>query len=467
MPDLEDGESIEMQGSGKKSYEIKNVGGVYSCTCPAWRNQSLGIEQRTCKHIRKLRGDEAEKERVGNALPAKRASKEKKDGPPLLLAHKWENDVDLSDWWMSEKLDGVRAYWDGSKFLSRQGNEFHAPDWFVDGLPDTPLDGELWLDRKAFQKTVSIVRRQDRSEHWKQIRYVVFDAPAVEDAFELRLTAVRDFVSSAASEFVEALEHKRCSGLTHLSDELTRIESLGGEGLMLRQPESQYETGRSMTLLKVKIFHDAEAVVIDHAAGKGRHKGRMGALVVQLDDGTEFNVGTGFTDKQRNTPPEIGSTITFRYQELSDAGVPRFPSFVRPGEADTTPSTSKKKKAKTVAKKKPARILKAKPAKSASAKKAAAKKKSAKKATEKKAVVASSDDAAGIRYFEFVDGKSAKFWEVSVDDCDATVRYGRIGTNGQTKTKSFGDNDAAQAHADKLIDQKTGKGYEESERPEE
>ena len=119
MPDLEDGESIEMQGSGKKPYEIKNVGGVYSCTCAAWRNQSLGIEQRTCKHIRKLRGDEAEQERVGSALPAKRASKEKKDGPPLLLAHKWENDVDLADWWMSEKLDGVRAYWDGSKFLSR------------------------------------------------------------------------------------------------------------------------------------------------------------------------------------------------------------------------------------------------------------------------------------------------------------------------------------------------------------
>ena len=329
MPDLQDGESVEVKGSAKKPYEIKNVGGVYSCTCPAWRNQSLAIEQRTCKHIRKLRGEEAEKQRVGDALPAKRASKSKQEGPPLLLAHRWENDIDLADWWMSEKLDGVRAYWDGTRLLSRQGNEFHAPDWFVEFLPKTPLDGELWLDRKAFQRTVSIVRRQDKSDHWRQVRYVVFDAPAVEEPFEQRLSLVEEIVADSGSEFVQALEHARCDGLSHLRSELERIESLGGEGLMLREPGSRYEAGRSTSLLKVKTFHDADAVVVEHVTGKGRHKGRMGALVVRLPDGTEFSVGTGFTDKQRETPPDAGSTITFRYQELSDGGVPRFPSFVR------------------------------------------------------------------------------------------------------------------------------------------
>jgi len=98
---------------------------------------------------------------------------------------------------------------------------------------------------------------------------------------------------------------------------------------MLRQPGSRYEPGRSATLLKVKRFHDAEAHVIDHQPGAGRHKGRLGALLVALPDGTELSVGTGFTDAQRNNPPAVGSTITFRYQELSDRGVPRFPSFVR------------------------------------------------------------------------------------------------------------------------------------------
>src|SRR5262249_10366775 len=188
MPDLKDGESIEMQGSGKAPYLLKNTGGVYSCTCPAWRNQSLAIEKRTCKHLRKLRGDAAETERVGSALPARRPPRseegEESAGPPLLLAHVWENDSDLAGWWMSEKLDGVRAYWDGKRFISRLGNEFHAPDWFAASLPKTPLDGELWVERKAFQKTVSIVRPQDKSDHWKQIRYVVFEAPAMTDPFQ-------------------------------------------------------------------------------------------------------------------------------------------------------------------------------------------------------------------------------------------------------------------------------------------
>src|ERR1700745_58757 len=105
MPDLRDGETFEMQGSGKSPYVLKNTGGVYSCTCPAWRNQSLAIEKRTCKHLRKLRGDQAEEERVGGAVP-ERAVKDKGEveGPSLLLAERWDGVMDLAGWWMSEKL---------------------------------------------------------------------------------------------------------------------------------------------------------------------------------------------------------------------------------------------------------------------------------------------------------------------------------------------------------------------------
>lgn len=174
MADLADGETCEIKGSAAKPYLIRNTGGVYSCSCPAWRNQSAPIERRTCKHIRRLRGDAAEKERVGSELPAKaKSSGAKKDAPPLLLAHAWDNATDLSEWWISEKLDGVRAYWNGNHFLSRLGNRYHAPDWFTESLPDMPLDGELWIDRGAFQKTVSVVRRQDKSDHWKEVRFVV------------------------------------------------------------------------------------------------------------------------------------------------------------------------------------------------------------------------------------------------------------------------------------------------------
>src|SRR5262250_2305926 len=330
MSFLQDGESTEMQGSGAKPYILKNTGGVYSCSCPAWRNQSIAIEKRTCKHLRKLRGDAAEETRIGGALP-QRPTKSAGDGadedsgPPLLLAESWDNAADLTDWWMSEKLDGVRAYWDGKQFLSRQGNLYHAPAWFIEGLPDVPLDGELWIDRKKFQRTVSIVRRQDKSDLWKEVRFLIFDAPAATGGFEDRLAFLKDSLAKNTAKFASQHAHERCKSLEALRAELARIEALAGEGLMLRQPGSKYVAGRSSTLLKVKTFHDAEALVVGHQAGAGRHKGRLGALLVKLPDGTDFAIGTGFSDRERDNPPGIGATVTFRYQELSEAGVPRFP----------------------------------------------------------------------------------------------------------------------------------------------
>jgi DNA ligase 1 len=334
MADLKDGESVEMKGSGAKPYVLKNVGGVYSCSCPAWRNQSVAIERRTCKHLKKLRGDEAELARIGSdPVPKAEAAAtegegDEKAGPPLLLAERWDNAQDLAGWWLSEKLDGVRAYWDGTSLISRLGNRFHAPGWFLEGLPDLPLDGELWIGRKAFQRTVGIVRRQDQSDLWKEVRFIAFDAPGVDAAFEGRLAAIRAHIARRRPPYLAALEHALCTGMDHLRAELARVEALGGEGLMVRRPESRYEVGRSLTLLKIKSFRDAEARVLGHLKGAGRHKGRLGALLVELADGTQFSVGTGFSDAEREAPPPVGSVINFRYQELSDGGVPRFPSYV-------------------------------------------------------------------------------------------------------------------------------------------
>lgn len=439
MPDLNDGESIEIKGSGVKPYLIRNIGGLYSCTCPAWMNQSLPIEQRTCKHIRKLRGDAAEAERIGN-LPEKPVRKVKAGeagdegsetvdkGPPLLLAHSWDNETDLTDWWMSEKLDGVRAYWDGQQFFSRQGNLYHAPDWFIAKLPPIPLDGELWLDRKRFQRTVSIVRRQDKSDLWKEISYVVFDAPAMAEPFEARQAALAEHLASLDGP-VRLLEQNRCQGLDHLRETLRQIESIGGEGLMLRQPGSLYEAGRSTTLYKVKSFHDAEAVVVEHLPGTGRHKGRMGALLVELPDGTRFSVGTGFSDALRDAPPVPGCLITFRYQELTDGGVPRFPSFVRV-RSDLMPAevSAPSKTSKSVASEAPA----ASPVE---------------------------DGEKTTRRFEYVDEKSSKFWEISIVDMTVLVSYGRIGGSGQSQEKRFSDTASAARHVEKLISEKVGKGY--------
>jgi DNA ligase-1 len=367
MADLADGASREVQGSGSKPYVLKNTGGVYSCTCPAWRNQSAPPERRTCKHLKALRGDAAEAARVGGAAapaPSARSSKprasapaaaaaEAGEAPPLLLAHVWDNETDLAGWWMSEKLDGVRAYWDGRRFVSRLGNQYHAPGWFTAGLPAFPLDGELWLDRKAFQRTVSIVRRQDQSDEWREIKYLVFDAPGHGGAFEARVRHYHDFIAAKQPGYVRAHPHEPCRGVDHLREELRRVEALGGEGLMLRRPGSSYEVGRSHSLLKVKSFFDAEARVTGHQPGTGRHRGRLGALLVELQDGTKFAVGSGLSDAERDAPPPVGSIITFRYQELSDGGVPRFPTYVgvrhdvawKPGRA-TAPRAAAKKTSK-------------------------------------------------------------------------------------------------------------------------
>jgi DNA ligase-1 len=341
MTDLGDGEVHYVQGSAKEPYELKNVGGVYSCSCPAWRNAGGPTDRRTCKHLKAFRGEEAEIARVGDvAKGGKPAPKPKPvaaedddaagsdNAPPVLLAHRWENDQDLTGWWMSEKLDGVRAWWDGKQFISRLGNAFLAPSWFTAGLPDHPLDGELWVARGEFQKCVSIVRRADAGEQWRAVRYVVFDAPQVEGGFEERIDYVDKLLGPGKHEFAHAHAHARCESVAHLKAELERVQQLGGEGLMMRQPGSKYVAGRSSTLLKVKTFHDAEGRVVGHEPGKGKHKGRLGALVLEMPDGTRFNVGTGFSDKERESPPPLGSIVTYRYQELTKDGVPRFPSYV-------------------------------------------------------------------------------------------------------------------------------------------
>lgn len=352
--ELADGGAVEVQGSTSK-YTLTRNGNVYMCSCPAWKNQSATIDRRTCKHLRAYLGDAAEAARIGSALtvraapqprPGRSAAAVKKDtAPPILLAHKWEVDHDPTGWWMSEKLDGVRAYWDGEAFVSRLGNRFIAPDWFIADLPADTLDGELWVDRKKFSRAISIVRSGAAGDDWREVRYVVFDAPNARGSFEDRAAHARKVLARAGAPHASWHEQVTCSGFDHLRDELARVEALGGEGLMLRQPGSTYVVGRSTTLLKVKTFHDAEARVVGHAPGTGKHKCRLGALVVELPGGTRFNVGTGMSDAERETPPRIGAVITFRYQELSDDGVPRFPSYVGERIDVELPAARPKKKA--------------------------------------------------------------------------------------------------------------------------
>jgi DNA ligase-1 len=407
---------------------MTHTGDVYACTCPAWRNQSLPVEQRTCKHLVTYLGVDREKVRLGAAFPerlAKLKTAKQPQGPQILLAENWDTATDITGWWMSEKLDGVRAWWNGKRFLSRQGNEFVAPDWFVEGFPAVPLDGELWMGRKVFQQTVSVVRRKTADKSWEAIQYRVFDAPAEQQPFEERMAFLQDQVVALGNDYLRFHEQSRCEGIEHLQTELARVDSLGGEGLMLREPASVYESGRSTTLLKVKNFHDAEAVVIEHQPGKGKHKGQLGALRVRLDDGTEFSLGSGFSEQDRNTPPPVGAVITYRYQELTDSGVPRFASFLR--------------------------VRAEKDVKSNKQARAAAKQPAGASATDQ--------GGSNMQRFIYEDEKTSKFWSITADDCEVTVHYGRTGTDGQTRKRKLATPEAAREHVETMIKEKTKKGY--------
>ena len=252
-----------------------------------------------------------------------------KESPALLLANVWNPSIDPTGWWISEKFDGLRGYWDGQKLWSRKGTAIHAPDWFLAELPkDIALDGELWIGRGQFEEALSTVLSQTPDDLWKRVRFMVFDAPQAKGTFEQRVQFLQTTLPKE-NQFAKPVIQYLCKGTAHLIAERDRVVGLGGEGLMLRKPESEYETRRSPTLLKVKPHDDAEATVIAHTPGKGKYAGKLGALRVRLVDGTEFSIGTGFTDAQRETPPPVGTVITYRFRGLTAKGLPRFPSFLR------------------------------------------------------------------------------------------------------------------------------------------
>ncbi|HEY1190803.1 MAG TPA: DNA ligase [Gemmata sp.] len=473
--DLADGQIYEMQGSGKNPYKIKNVGGVYSCSCPAWLNQNVPSNARTCKHIRKLRGDAAEELRlatVGELKPLKPVGAEDKKELPLLKGEPWDWEQDLTGWWISEKLDGVRAYWDGKQFLSRGYNIYDAPDWFRGGLPNHPLDGELWVGRKRFQEASDVARSQNQPDRWKPLKFLVFDAPDQAGPFEDRVKFLADALPVWKNPFTQLVDHLPCQGNAHLEEELERILALGGEGLMVRKPGSRYERARSSTILKVKKFLDTEVLVEDYEPGEGRHKGRVGALWVRLSNGKTCKVGTGLKDKDRDNPPAKGSIITVKYQEMTDDGALRFPVYVgpRPDGYPNAPTPTRKKAAPAVAPppEPPAPVVRT-PEPAAVTSPAAP----VPTPTKPEPVPVSQPVSGGPtmatttkRYFEFVDGSSSKFWEVWTDGNEVVTQWGKIGTAGRETRKAFPDAAKTQKEYDKLVAEKTGKGYVEKPRPE-
>ena len=247
-----------------------------------------------------------------------------------MLASLYRPGIPLDAYWLSEKYDGLRAYWDGTRLRTRGGDTVAAPAWFTAGWPAEPMDGELWAGRGRFEEALSTVRQQTPNEEsWRRIRFMVFDLPAHPGTFTDRIAAYHGVVSRIDQPWVRAVPQERVPSHAVLMARLDRLVKDGGEGLMLHRGDAPYRALRSDDLLKVKTHEDDEARVIAHLPGQGRHAGRLGALLVETPAGLRFRLGTGFTDAQRTHPPAVGEWVTYRFRGLNASGVPRFASFLR------------------------------------------------------------------------------------------------------------------------------------------
>ncbi len=244
--------------------------------------------------------------------------------PNLLLLKVYKNQ-DLTGWVMSEKLDGVRAYWDGKQLLSRGGKIIHAPKWFSKDFPPFEVDGELWTHRKDFENISSIVRDKTPTKAWHQISYNIFEVPHAQGNLFTRLAKVKPYESQRLKIIPQIPIVSQEAMLAHLHS----IESKGAEGLVVRDPLAPYINKRTAKALKVKSFLDDECKVVGYTKGRGKFLGMMGALKCELSCGVSFKIGSGFTKKERQNPPAIGSLVTFKYKEFTKYKKPRFPIFLR------------------------------------------------------------------------------------------------------------------------------------------
>ena len=239
------------------------------------------------------------------------------------IYNKTKHSVD--NWYMSEKLDGIRAYWNGKIFLTKNGNVINAPKWFTKKFPEFELDGELWTKRNDFENIQNIVLDKTPSEKWSEITYNIFEVPNTKGDFDTRLKRINSFLENNQNKFINIIPQIKCQNQKHLESYLNELVEKKAEGVMLKNPESEYFTGRSENILKVKKFYDEEGIVI----GVNYENKKFKSLILKLKNGVIFNLGGGFTNKERENPPKIGDIVTFKYYSLTKNNKPKFASYLR------------------------------------------------------------------------------------------------------------------------------------------
>jgi DNA ligase-1 len=244
---------------------------------------------------------------------------------PKLLLLKTYKDQNITNWVMSEKLDGIRAYWDGKKLLTRSGKIINAPKWFIKDYPPFQIDGELWTKRNDFENIVSIVNDKIPSKKWQTIKHYIFEVPNQSGDLFQRLSKAKPY----ENQYIKILEQIKVKDKNHLNKFLKQIESKNGEGVVVRDPKTEYINHRTTKALKVKSFKDDECIIIGYTKGTGKYENKVGAIKCKLKNGIIFKIGSGLNNDFREKPLPLETKITFKYQNLTKYGKPRFPVFLR------------------------------------------------------------------------------------------------------------------------------------------
>jgi len=250
------------------------------------------------------------------------------DTPKLFLLKTYTHDKNVSGWVMSEKLDGVRAYWNGKELISRSGKKFHAPKSFTQGFPSFELDGELWSKRGDFEKIVSIVNTQSNTNRWKELTYNIFEVPNQDGTLPERLSIIKTYLQKHTKTKIKIIKQIKINKVEEVQDFFEKVNDMQGEGIVIRNPSLPYYVGRKKDALKHKAFTDAECKIVELIQGKGKYQGLLGAIKCDYK-GKIIKIGTGFSDQQRMTSFQVGTLITFKYYGVTRLENPKYPVFLR------------------------------------------------------------------------------------------------------------------------------------------
>lgn len=263
-------------------------------------------------------------------MPFIKAFSDTSSKPSIQLATYYKTKEDISHYWISEKLDGIRGFWTGQKLLTRNGNLIFTPSWFTQHWPNIAIDGELWSKRNDFSFIVSCTKQQNpENPCWHNIKFMIFDLPKHQGTFTERINAMNELTKAGRYKHLKMIPQFKIQDTNHLFEKLNQIVLKQGEGLMLHHQGAFYTHGRSPYLMKLKHHQDEEAVVLEIILGKGKYQGKLGALKVKNQAGKTFKIGSGFSDDERSNPPQVGDIITYQYTGKTKNEIPRFARFLR------------------------------------------------------------------------------------------------------------------------------------------